>query len=536
MQVTNQDRFRRFCENVRTSSYQNDARKLREFNDAIAYINAHVQEYLENGLTASYNGIVVVVNYNESQGLRVTHVRSGAVATGYVRQLKDLIEQITPNDNPRYCETCRRNHKTLGLEIEFKALGSGRHHSYDGNVYRSALLMKLNNKARINPDADDYGIDGSSVPIELRNMNGNTSAEIAEILKERLGKFMEAFEFMKANFPGVPSEIETTECGIHVHAFHKGIARDRILSAHSLVGVVVNSLAMVDWNSRIPRGYGIPYASRGISHDSRAPWCRNDINATELRTFGVMRPEVLKFALDQTSMLLNNPNNINTATAQEWGRYLQTANIPGVRMTNAEGLKKTLQFFIDHGTVTIDQLVAMIEWLNENYIPFHAGQTVTRVITLDMVRGLRARNIQVQVPAPVRTRRDSRIDREIRQTIRRGEQFTPAQVHEVRQRLAEVTTPASAPVEPTEEIPESASIWCTRIATAHRNPRQFHPVLMENGQPVRHFRNSIRRHIDLCPDCHSLLSGYALRSTQALRWNGQEIGGFGFFDRQRASA
>src|SRR3990167_10562163 len=96
MQLTGLQKFERFIENIK-ASYGGDASKLRQFNQAVAILRGNAQEYLENGMTAQKDGMAFLLDYNAEQGLKVTHVRSGWVATGYVRQLRELVEQVTPS-------------------------------------------------------------------------------------------------------------------------------------------------------------------------------------------------------------------------------------------------------------------------------------------------------------------------------------------------------------------------------------------------------------------------------------------------------
>ena len=499
MQLTGLQKFERFIENIK-SLYGGDASKLRQFNQAVAILRGNAQEYLENGMTAQKDGMAFLLDYNAEQGLKVTHVRSGWVATGYVRQLRELVEQVTPSDNPLYCDTCRRQHKKYGLEIEIKAMRD--------NTYRTVMLRKLNDMDALDTSANDYGIDGSGGPLEMRNMNGNTIEEVSNILKERLDKFKSTIDWMKNNFPGAGTRYDTTECGVHVHMFHKGVSRDRVLSAHSAVGLIINSYANEDWKSRVRRGYGQLYAYRAISN-SRRSWCRSENNSTELRTFEAMNGAMLKWALEQTDILLTNPN---TASVQKWDAYRNQNRLSQENLWERPVYTKALQYFIDERVITRDQIGSMSGWLQENYQALHDGQAITKGYFPGILASLTEPGNPVRVSVQTSNIPASHLPETLRRIIMR-------------------TATESAMAGDTTTIPirrvtqnESGSIWCNRIMDAHANPGVFRPI------NVRHFRNSLRRHIEHCVLCSARLAGYVIRTSSQVPHGPVSIGnGFGLF-------
>lgn len=454
MENNNNQRFARYCERVR-ESYQSDSTRLSAFNDAVSFLTAHAVDYLENGMTARANGIAFAIDCNASQSLRVTHVASSNTATGYIRQLRELIQSITPSDNPCYCETCRRAHKKYGLEIEMKVMRE--------ELYRPVFLRKLNDNARISPSSDNFGIDGSGDPLEIRNINGADVNAVTSELSARLVKFTSTLEWFKNNFPDVPASISTRECGIHVHVFHKGVSRDKLLGAHGVIGMIINSYAPEDWQSRAVRGYGTLFNYRAINQGGG--WCNNPNNATELRTFGVLMPNVLKFALDWQEKLLANPSRVTYRGYQD---FLNRERIASHTIPQVTPFQKTLNWFIENGAITLEQVQEMATWLTTNYVPFHTNQEVNRGFLPAILSSLSRNGApSVAVPAP------------------------------------------SVPAVPASADNQSASrntVWCARFREALRNI----------GQSVRiecqWFRPSIRRHLRSCARCRIAIEGYRVRT------------------------
>ena len=70
----------------------------------------------------------------------------------------------------------------FGVEIEFNS-------SLDSN-YKMSILRKLNGKQINNPELDSYGIDGGGRALEFRNINGESSAEIEDNIKEVLNLYV----------------------------------------------------------------------------------------------------------------------------------------------------------------------------------------------------------------------------------------------------------------------------------------------------------------------------------------------------------
>lgn len=352
MNRSNQQRFHEWVNRLR-AEYGTDAVKLREFNESIAAIVSCASAYYPTYMTATDADFQYRVDYEEARSLRVVNIRSNQSASGWVRQLAQMKEDLAMDrSRPDYCQACGRNHKKYGMEIEFKTLTD--------SVYREALLRKLNGTAHVDTRQANFGIDGSGTPIELRNINAATADGLSVAMNARVRSLIGGLEFIADNFPGADPSITTDLCGIHVHMFHKGIARDKVRVAHSVLGTLINSYNVTDWESRARSGYGRPFAYRNGSK-----WCHSQW-ATELRMFNSFSPDVLKFALEKTELLLGN--NFSPAFP-EFER-----DVPGANTQNASwpvvNANNILAYFIHKGAAKLTQVHRMKQWLDANYHDF----------------------------------------------------------------------------------------------------------------------------------------------------------------------
>lgn len=512
--LTPQARFTQWVDTTR-ASYQNDPPKLEQFNRSLVYFNSLTRSYGDSAVVGRSPRISATIVYASAQSLTVSLIDTAGVMViegskaGYFRQLIDfkneLLAETTSSTDPNYCGTCRKVHKKYGLELEVNAVSD--------HTYRDVLLRKLNGKLRLDPGSDDYGIDGSGVPLELRNINGSSIEDVITVLKDRLSKFNGALTWMQDGFPSMSAGMNTQGCGIHVHTFHKGVTPEKLATAHSLVGLLVNSRSRSDWDSRLP-GYGGPFNFRDVSgNNGRGRWCTATRSATELRTFNVLSPEVLKWALERTEEIV--AGDYNVAPTQ-----FETHMRNDRHYTTSPVMNHALAFFKDQRVITAEKIEEMNSWLDANYLPFHAGQG----------RGNQER-IEVADPARWEEARDERRAREVNPP----ERPSPQQINEtIRQiwanpvndavmRNAEAITSTVA----RERARTRRGSWCTRIASMARTLGGF------IGINARHFRNSLRRHLIACSVCRAthgdhMRRGYCIRTTGQI---GNSPSGIGYFQR-----
>lgn len=459
--------FEQWRDNQRRS-YQYAGAKLEAFNQGLAYLvdgNGPTSDVVFNqdGFGVTREGIYYRITYGSPQSLTVNGP-DGRSESGFVRQLIEIRDRLTQpnNSDPLFCNSCRKLHKKYGMEIELNIFRS--------EEIRRIVLMKLNARTRINPSHDDYGIDGSQEPIELRNINANTSSDLVSELTERLGKLKEAQTFAREHFPFVRDSAPTThKCGIHVHEYHKGILREKLVTAHSLIGLLINHKDNDNWKTRLDHSdYGQPYTSRSYSGSE---WCRssNPYTATELRMFNVIHPNVLKWAIDKTDELAPTSGT----TQNEYQRYMRDNNLVGSRLSEPQTYEKTVRFFVERGIVTEANLNGLVRDLNAVWMPFNLESFAI----------------------PTQRRRGARVE----------PPPTP--------------TPSTMPTIPSNDetahrvlnpTPSRHSIWCNRIMNASTNLYQWITV------DAHYFRNSLRRHFLGCVQCATLKAnlernGYTLR-------------------------
>lgn len=187
------------------------------------------------------------------------------------------------------CVECDKFHMNYGMEAEIQAI--------EDEDARHAILGELNRDEEYDPHTAKYGIDGSDEPLEIRHINADNIRSLSENYRKTLSNLLRGIRNFHRKNPGYDKFLGTKECGIHIHQFHPGIKRERIIIANTLVAVMVNSLEPSAWASRLSHDYGRPFAARKVR------WCESG-HATELRTFNVLHPETLEACLELTSELM----------------------------------------------------------------------------------------------------------------------------------------------------------------------------------------------------------------------------------------
>lgn len=483
MNRSNQQRFHEWVNRLRAE--YGHAAKLREFNEAIAIIVSCATGYYPTYMTAADADFSYRVDYEEPRSLRVVNNRSNQTGSGWVRQLSQLKEELAMDrSRPDFCTGCNRNHKKYGMEIEFKTLTD--------SVYREALLRKLNGTAHVDTRQANFGIDGSGTPIELRNINAATADGLSVAMGARVRSLIGGLEFIADNFPGADPSITTDLCGIHVHMFHKGILRDKVRVAHSVVGTLINSYNVTDWESRARSGYGRPYAYRNGSK-----WCHSQW-ATELRMFNAFSPDVLKFALEKTEMLLEN-NFTPTFPQFERetpGADTQAGSWPVVNSNHM------LAYFIHKGAAKLSQVHRMKQWLDANYHDF----------IMPASGGRRRSGIDLdRVIAHLRVYREQPTARTAAVTPNVAARISPtvaAHVSRLRGQAGRFESSGSVygPVSPVcnaqglENVPvvSRRAPWCGRIRHAFEQRRLGGMV----EHALRSARPNLAMHLPRCRDCN----------------------------------
>ena len=474
---------------LRANYTNSDDAKLAEFNRSVDFLNTlrgdvgANPQYAQDGFSVTKDGNRYTVFYNQQQSLKIEHLATGQVVRGFIRQLHDLKmalnDAVTPNSDPLHCPTCHKVHKRYGMEMEFLL------ETQDAN-YREVMLRFLNGKLNSEYFSSDYGLDHGG-PMEIRNINANNPEDLTAQYKERFDKVKDAMEMM-AKFPGFKNGFNTDRCGIHVHMFHKEFTRNRILTAHSIVGLMVNSMALGEWKKRAP-SYGMPYMNRPVhANDNQAGrWCMNMEHATELRMFNVLHPTVLKWSMERTLELAENRNSCNNDKLMAHMSVMpRTNNSGGNALFTIPGANHAMKFFIEHGAVKEAQLKDMALWLKTNYLPAHTGQG----------RGLCAIDVD-----SVMRRTDGATSGA--QPVTAAQPESPNSDSEDGPARREWTLANRDTIQEMRTTRRTRGNWCSRVRAAwSTRPRHL-------AVSATHIHTALRRHVRRCEACR-ILTGQAV--------------------------
>lgn len=294
--------------------------------------------------------------------LRVRHKSSGVELCGNPENLATLKMSIVGAGPPDalHCRPCARTHTRYGMELEF-ILGSG------DEIYKSVFLRKCNDKTSVDVMRDSIGLDGSRTPIEIRNVNGNTAEELFVNLNKKVEKVRETFKWMRKNLPGVESRFSVQKCGVHIHHFHPGVPRSKVVAAFTAVCCIINDFDAESWTGRMAQGYGLPFAARG-----GVDWCRTDY-ATELRVLNAVHPDIVKFCIESMEECLKKSDGVANENyfydfLDKQGRTdITVAQNPRANLTRY--INEMMAFFIKKKVIRPIQVNNMIRWLSKNYKP-----------------------------------------------------------------------------------------------------------------------------------------------------------------------
>ena len=341
------------------------------------FSNTYLVGITINNLTFEDTRRVYVVDRLMNQ-ITIANKNTGKTCNGMMQDWENIMNQA---DEPgvaqsrHYCQHCGKTHTKYGMELEFVLFGR------DAD-YKNVFLKKVNNKAGIDVMRDTVGLDGSRTPIEVRNINGDTPDEIYANLTAKMKEVADTYAWMKKNFPGVSSEINTKVCGIHVHVFHPGITRSRLVAAFTAVGLVVNDYNVEDWSERMKNNYGLPFAYRG------SEWCSSE-HATEFRMLNSLHPSVLHRALVCLEEVLDSNTGVGSdAGMQEFiNKIGATARAPDFTPSayhaKTKVVNESIAYLINKKAVKFTQIKRLVTWLRKNYRPFkdcilnnHGAQSV----------------------------------------------------------------------------------------------------------------------------------------------------------------
>lgn len=261
------------------------------------------------------------------------------------------------NKDTDNCPDCGEKHTRYGMEAEILAL--------DGDqTYRDVLLRKLNRKLHLNKSTDNFGIDGSGKPLEIRNINASTIPKLVSSYSARLDSLMNGLYFMADNFPYINKDYRFDNCGIHIHQLYEDTKPAALVNAHSLVGMLVNSLEPAIWNSRLQNGYGNPFNSRPVE------WCSNSEIGTELRVFNVLHPHTLRTALDIQEELSEKKSANNGKIADEYTTLKSLGTIREERLAlSSANFNGMLSLFVKKDIFSISEIIKAQKRLLKNYFP-----------------------------------------------------------------------------------------------------------------------------------------------------------------------
>lgn len=334
---------------------EKDERKVRLVKESLALIRKCEPSLRNtpNGFCFMVKDLEVNVNPRQKQCVSITQAGK-VISNGPFRDLSRLIDAATVISSRCFCSRCSKEHRIYGMEIEMNHLRNQR-----SSEYRSVVLRRLNNKYEINQSRDMFGIDGGSGggPTEIRNIEGNSVDELIENLTSCLGKFKDALEWAKKDLVGFRDEGGVRGCGIHIHMFHKGIPREKVLIAHSVTSLIVNTFDTDNFRARIASSYGVPFANR------QAEWCQSEF-ATELRCLNTTHPEVLRFAMIKFEDILTREFKM---TPGELISFCEGSLNCSLNDATIESPELLVAFFVNKGVLTEEEAAEMIDWMNKNY-------------------------------------------------------------------------------------------------------------------------------------------------------------------------
>lgn len=468
-------------------------------------------------MRGGFDTAILVVRCNP-QG-RITAQREG-----YLRQYRDILREMgmgvtirtaetasadaTPaqsgraSSNPLWCADCGKAHIKYGAEIEINALR-------DDTTYQTVLLRKLNGRVSFDNYRADYGIDGAGVAIELRNINAESADGLAGEMQTRLDNFFGGLSELAEKFPGVNARVTTSVCGIHVHQFHKGIPRTRLIASHSLIGLLANQFVLDCWSSRLRHGsgYGRPMTP-SVSHRDITPWCGHSRHATEMRMFCVFHPSVLKTALAYQEKILEGNASVcftDTVYSEFWQHVTRQSNMG---IVNPETFTKAVKYLIDKGVTSLDNVREIHETLKDNFKDVR-GARVRAEGLLDLALLGAPALVAVGAGTPEVAQEQARMER-VERWRQRGRTLasngrrviiapsvSPSQFSEMD------SIPEGVPRTTIDEPTGARGNWCDRFNTISR---ALNPLLRLRAH---YYRNSLRRHLQTCVSCRVLVETVA---------------------------
>ena len=263
------------------------------------------------------------------------------------------------------CAYCGVRHAAYGIEAELFAM------TEDPDA-RRMLLKKLNKKLRLDTEGDKYGVDGGGGdgnPLEMRNINGTSIRKVVNTYTRTFGKMMGGIGLINSNFNHVGKSIHTKGCGLHVHQFHPDLPRAAVVTAHSLVGMLVNSMEAETWVSRTNNGYGSAF-----NHRAPTPWCDSD-SATELRMFNVLHPKTLEACMEITAELAKAKKSTGINVGSRDGRgcsfdkFLANQGLHPSQISMKSNFNNALFFFVDSEFATPPEIKAIYDKIYKAYVP-----------------------------------------------------------------------------------------------------------------------------------------------------------------------
>lgn len=389
-------------------------------------------------------------------------------------------------ENELYCGNCRRVHKKYGAEMEINALTND-------SAYRSVFLRMMNQRMDLSSSSSDYGIDGAGRALEMRNINADSIEELTNEMQTRLDKFLGGLEDLSEKFPSFSKRTDNQICGIHIHQWHKGIARHKVVAVHSLVGMMVNQFYDGSWESRAGsgNGYGTPM-NPGVTYRDSVPWCRGQVDGTELRMFCMVSPSVIKYALELQNELIESMGDMRGSPQVH---YDAMRRIQG-SIVSREGFTRRVRYLVNMGVASVDKVKEIHDHL-KSIAKDYKGRAVNSEGLMDMVMLNLPASASVQVVAPppiVPLRTATEALRNIRESI------AVASAH------GQASQQNQSGARPQINETAGRGSWCARIRTIMRSDN---PVLHLRA---RFYRNSLRRHLQSCMTCRDRVTWNAPRN------------------------
>lgn len=279
--------------------------------------------------------------------------------------MHSILAVIYPQAGGDTCSQCGISHTAYGIEAELSAM------TEDPDA-RNLMLKRLNRKLRLDKASDKYGVDGgggNTNPLEMRNMNGTSIHKVTSTYSRTFKKMMGGIDLMNKNFNHVGKDISTFGCGLHIHQFHLDTPRAPIVTAHSLVGMLVNSMETDIWASRAQSGYGTPF-----NHRSPTPWCESD-HATELRMFNVLHPKTLEACMELTMELakLRKDTDVNIGGSDgrggEFEKFMMNRRLSTTSVVSKSVFNRALAFFVKKEIATPSEIKTLFDRIAKEYIP-----------------------------------------------------------------------------------------------------------------------------------------------------------------------